>query len=214
MNNSPNNFIIYVRKSTDESNRQVLSIQAQLFELQEMAKREGLNVVSTFEESRTAKQPGRPQFNRMLSEIEKGKAQGIIAWHPDRLARNSVDGGRIVYLVDTGKITDLRFPTFRFEASAHGKFMLNIAFSQSKYYVDNLSENIKRGIRQKLRNGIWPNRPPVGYFNDRNNRCIAVHPEKAPLVRKAFELYATGNYALHEVRKRINGRSKILFSMA
>ncbi len=203
MNNSPNNFFIYVRKSTDESNRQVLSIQAQLFELQEMAKREGLNVVGTFEECRTAKQPGRPQFNLMLSEIEKGKAQGILAWHPDRLARNSVDGGRIVYLVDTGKIQDLRFPTFRFEASAHGKFMLNIAFSQSKYYVDNLSENIKRGIRQKLRNGIWPNRPPVGYFNDRNNRCIAVQPEKAKLVRKAFELYATGNYPLHEVRRRM-----------
>lgn len=123
--------------------------------------------------------------------------------NPDRLARNSVDGGRIVYLVDIGKIKDLRFPTFRFEASAHGKFMLNIAFSQSKYYVDNLSENIKRGIRQKLRNGIWPNRPPVGYFNDRNNRCIAVHPEKAKLVRKAFELYATGNYPLHEVRSRM-----------
>jgi len=203
MNISPNNFFIYVRKSTDESNRQVLSIQAQLFELQEMAKREGLNVVRTFDESRTAKAPGRPQFNLMLSEIEKGNAHGILAWHPDRLARNSVDGGRIVYLVDIGKIQDLRFPTFRFEASAHGKFMLNIAFSQSKYYVDNLSENIKRGIRQKLRNGIWPNRPPVGYFNDRNNRCIAVQPEKATLVRKAFELYATGNYALHEVRRRM-----------
>ena len=203
MNNSPNNFFIYVRKSTDESNRQVLSIQAQLFELQEMAKREGLTVCGTFDESRTAKQPGRPQFNLMLSEIEKGKAQGILAWHPDRLARNSVDGGKIVYLVDTGKIKDLRFPTFRFEASAHGKFMLNIAFSQSNYYVDNLSENIKRGIRQKLRNGIWPNRPPVGYFNDRNNRCISVQPEKAVLVRKAFELYATGNYALHEVHRRM-----------
>jgi DNA invertase Pin-like site-specific DNA recombinase len=203
MSISPNNFFIYVRKSTDESNRQVLSIQAQLFELHEMARREGLTVIRTFEESRTAKQPGRPQFNLMMSEIEKGKAQGILAWHPDRLARNSIDGGRIVYLVDTGKIKDLRFPTFRFETSAHGKFMLNIAFSQSKYYVDNLSENIKRGIRQKLRNGIWPNRPPVGYFNDRNNRCIAVQPEKAKLVRKAFELYATGNFPLHEVRSRM-----------
>src|SRR5712671_5703565 len=123
-------FFIYVRKSTDESDRQVLSIQAQLFELHEFAKREGLTVIRTYEESRTAKAPGRPQFNLMLGEIEKGRAQGILAWHPDRLARNSVDGGRIVYLVDTEKIKDLRFPTFRFEASAHGKFMLNIAFSQ------------------------------------------------------------------------------------
>ena len=203
MNTSSNKFFIYVRKSTDEKNRQVLSIEAQLFELHEFAKREGLDVSRVFEESRTAKAPGRPQFNLMMSEIERGQAQGVLAWHPDRLARNSVDGGRIVYLVDIGKIKDLRFPTFRFEASAHGKFMLNIAFSQSKYYVDNLSENIKRGIRQKLRNGIWPNRPPVGYFNDRNNRCIGVDREKAKLVRKAFELYATGNFPLHEVRKKM-----------
>ena len=203
MNAEPKDFFIYVRKSTDESNRQVLSIQAQLFELQEFARREGLNVLRVYEESRTAKAPGRPQFNLMLGEIESGKAHGILAWHPDRLARNSVDGGRIVYLVDTGQIKDLRFPTFRFESSAHGKFMLNIAFSQSKYYVDNLSENIKRGIRQKLRNGIWPNRPPVGYFNDRNNRCIGVDREKSKLVRKAFELYATGDYPLHEVRTRM-----------
>jgi len=116
-----------------------------------------------------------------------------------------VDGGRIVYLVDIGKIQDLRFPTFHFEPTAHGKFMLNIAFCQSKYYVDNLSENIRRGPRQKLRNGVWPNRPPVGYVNDRNTRSITVDPKKAPLVRKAFELYATGNHPFHEVRRRING---------
>ena len=116
-----------------------------------------------------------------------------------------MDGGRIVYLVDIGKIQDLRFPTFHFEPTAHGKFMLNIAFCQSKYYVDNLSENIRRGPRQKLRNGVWPNRPPVGYVNDRNTRSITVDPKKAPLVRKAFELYATGNHPFHEVRRRING---------
>ncbi len=204
MKSTSKNYFLYVRKSTDESNRQVLSIEAQLFELREMAKREGLEITGVYEESRTAKAPGRPQFNLMLSEIEKGKAQGIIAWHPDRLARNSVDGGRIVYLVDTGMLRDLRFPTFRFEPSAHGKFMLNVAFSQSKYYIDNLSENIKRGIRQKLRNGIWPSMAPIGYKNDRNSRCIVVDPAMAPLVRKAFELYATGNYALSEIRSRMS----------
>src|SRR5271170_5259699 len=87
-----------------------------------------------------------------------------------------------MYLVDIGKILDLRFPTFRFEVSAHGKFMLNIAFCQSTYYVDNLSETIRRGLRQKLRNGIWPNRPPVGYLNDRNARSIVVDPTKAPII--------------------------------
>jgi DNA invertase Pin-like site-specific DNA recombinase len=92
--------------------------------------------------------------------IGSREAQGILAWHPDRLARNSIDGGRIIYLLDTGKILDLKFPTFWFDSTPQGKFMLNIAFGQSKYYVDNLSENIKRGHRQKLRKGIWPGFAP------------------------------------------------------
>ena len=213
---SVSKFFLYARKSTDEASRQILSIEAQLFELREMAKREGIEILREFIESKTAKQPGRPIFNEMLAEIEAGTVQGILAWHPDRLARNSMDGGRIVYLIDIGKIADLKFPTFRFDATANGKFMLNIAFSQSKYYVDNLSENIKRGIRQKLRNGIWPSWAPVGYVNDRKNRCIVVNEAKAPLIRKAFQLYATGNFSIAEVRKRMTAaglsgrRDKIL----
>ena len=153
-NNQTKKFFLYARKSTDEPERQILSIEAQLFELREYARKENLNVVKEFIESKTAKEPGREIFNEMLAGIENGKAEGILAWHPDRLARNSVDGGRIIYLVDTGKIRELKFPTFWFDPTPQGKFMLNIAFGQSKYYVDNLSENIKRGIRQKLRNEI------------------------------------------------------------
>jgi DNA invertase Pin-like site-specific DNA recombinase len=89
----------------------------------------------------------------MVDQIEAGKADGVLAWHPDRLARNSVDGGPIIYLVDIGKITELRFSTYRFDTTEQGKFMLSIAFGQSKYYVDNLSENVKRGICEKLQRG-------------------------------------------------------------
>ena len=85
-------------------------------------------------ESKTAKEPGREIFNDMIASIEKNDAEGILAWHPDRLARNSIDGGRIIYLVDTGKITTLKFPTFWFDPTPQGKFMLSIAFGQSKYY--------------------------------------------------------------------------------
>ena len=117
---------------------------------------------------------------------------------------SSIDGGRIIYLVDTGKIQELKFPTFWFDPTPQGKFMLSIAFGQSKYYVDNLSENVKRGIRQKLRNGIWPAWAPMGYINDRNTHTIVVDRPKAPLIKKAFELYATGKYPIKEVRRLIN----------
>ena len=197
-------FFLYARKSTDEPTRQILSIEAQLFELREFAHKENLNVVSEFVESKTAKEPGREVFNRMIARVECGEAEGILSWNPDRLARNSVDGGRIIYLVDVGKITTLKFPSFWFDPTPQGKFMLNIAFGQSKYYIDNLSENIKRGIRQKLRNGIWPAWAPLGYVNDKNARNIIVDKERAKFIRKTFEMYATGEYPLAQIRKIIN----------
>ena len=156
-------YFIYIRKSTDEEDRQVLSLEAQEIELKEFARKEKLEIVGIFKVSQTAKEPGRPIFNDMLSRIEKGEANGILAWHPDRLARNSVDGGKIIYFIDSGKIQSLKFPTFWFEPTPQGKFMLNIAFGQSKYFVDNLSENTKRGLRQKLRRGELPGYAPLGY---------------------------------------------------
>jgi len=193
-------FFLYARKSTDEPDRQILSIEAQITELKDFAAKEQLNIVQTFIESQTAKEPGRPIFNEMLSQIEKGKAEGILAWHPDRLARNSVDGGRIIYLIDSGKILSLKFPTFWFEPTPQGKFMLNIAFGQSKYYVDNLSENVKRGLRQKVRRGEYPGVAPTGYLNNRLTKKMVPDPERFKLVQKIFKLYSTGDYSLKGAR--------------
>ena len=108
---------------------------------EEYAAKEKLEIVASLCEAKTAKEPGRMKFAEMLSLIEKGRADGIIAWHPDRLARNSVDGGKIIHFVDRGLIRSLKFPTFWFEATPQGLFMLNIAFGQSKYFVDNLTDN-------------------------------------------------------------------------
>ncbi len=189
-------YILYARKSTEEDDRQVLSIQAQLAELREFAAKEHLEIVASFQEAKTAKEPGRIKFAEMVAMIESKKADGIISWHPDRLARNSVDGGKIIHLIDRGLIKSLKFPTFWFEATPQGVFMLNIAFGQSKYFVDNLRENVKRGLRQKIRNGIWPGWAPVGYINNPRTRDIDVDSEKAPKVKKLFEMYATGAYTL------------------
>ena len=97
----------------------------------------------------------------MMTKVASSKEPiGLLAWHPDRLARNSIDGGQIIYSIDISKIVSLRFPTFWFEPTPQGLFMLQVAFGQSKYYSDNLSENVKRGIRQKLRRGwesFWRN---------------------------------------------------------
>ena len=202
---------LYARKSTDEDDRQLLSIDAQLAELREFARKESLHIAREFVESRTAKVPGRPVFNAMMRDVERGQVDGILAWHPDRLARNSVDGGQIVYALDTGKMNALKFPTFWFENTPQGKFMLQIAFGQSKYYVDNLSENVKRGIRQKIRIGWFPSKPPMGYLNEPRLRTIVIDPDRAPLVRKLFEAYATDRYTLYDIRdlsERLGLRSR------
>ena len=79
-------YFLYARKSTDDEERQLLSIPAQIDELREFAQKENLNVIDTFIESKTAKVPGRELFNQMLVRVEAGEVQGILAWHPDRLA--------------------------------------------------------------------------------------------------------------------------------
>src|SRR3989339_825692 len=164
-------YFLYARKSTDEPDRQILSIEAQITE--------------------------------MIKRIGYGEAEGILAWHPDRLARNSIDGGQIIYLIDTEKITALKFPTFWFDATPQGKFMLNIAFGQSKYYIDNLSENVKRGLRQKVRRGEQSGVAITGYLNDKVNHKIIPDPERFPLVRKLFEIYATGEHSLKDLRNKM-----------
>ena len=199
--NQTKKFFLYARKSTDEAERQVLSIEAQLTEVREFAQKENLSIAQEFIETKSAKKPGRDVFEKMISGIEKGEALGILAWHPDRLARNAVDAGRIINLLDTGKLEMLRFPTFWFDKTPQGLFMLSIAFGQSKYYIDNLSENIKRGLRQKLRNGVYPGFAPIGYTNELRNHTILKDPENWQIVKKLFEEYATGKYSLEQIQK-------------
>ncbi len=199
MNNEQHKFFLYARKSTDVEDKQVRSIEDQIAELCAFAKQENLNVVDVFIEKQSAKIPGRPILNEMLDKIERGEANGILAWHPDRLARNSVDGGRIIYLLDCGHLAMLKFPTFWAENTSQGKFMLNIAFGQSKYYIDSLSENVRRGLRQKVRRGEYPGPAPIGYLNDSRIKLVVMDRKKAKIIKAAFEFYAQGDKTLEDV---------------
>lgn len=189
-------YFLYARKSTEDDDKQVMSIESQIFELREYARKENLEILAEFQESKSAKTPGREQFAEMMTHIEAGEANGILAWHPDRLARNSIDGGHIIYGVDQKKIVSLRFPTFWFEPTPQGLFMLQVAFGQSKYYSDNLTQNVKRGMRQKVRRGEWLTKAPFGYLNNPKTRNIEPHPVHSKIIVRAFEEYATGEHGL------------------
>lgn len=197
---TPMKYFLYCRKSTESEDRQVLSIDSQLDELRgKFASTSAIQIVEIFTESFSAKAPGRPIFGEMLRRIEAGEANGIIAWHPDRLARNSIDGGRIIYLLDKKVLRDIKFATFTFENNSQGKFMLSIIFGYSKYYVDSLSENVKRGNRAKIARGWRPNLAPIGYLNDKNTRTIVPDPDRFTLVRRIFDLALTEILSLRRI---------------
>ncbi len=197
-------FFLYARKSSEPEDRQTMSIEAQLFELNQLAEREKLTILETFIESKSAKDPGRKEFARMIAKIHESKEPvGILAWHPDRLARNSIDGGQIIYLIDIEKIAALRFSSFWFEPTPQGLFMLQVAFGQSKYYSDNLSENVKRGIRQKLRRGEYGQIAPIGYVNNPKTKNIEPEPLKSKIIQRIYKEFAEGKHSIESARHRL-----------
>ena len=197
-------YFIYCRKSSEEEERQALSIESQLQELRDYAKKHGLFVVDVFTESKSARKPNnRPVFDEMLGLIQAGQAGGILSWAPDRISRNAPEGALIVDLLDRGVVKDLKFPSFYFESGPQGIFNLSLAFNFGKLYVDNLSQNVKRGIREKIRRGEFPGPAPIGYVNNLKKKNIEADPKSFDLVRGLFHKYAAGELRFFEIRAKL-----------
>jgi len=185
-------YVIYCRKSTESEERQVLSIESQLKELEEFGKRLNLHISEIITESKSAKSPGRPIFNEMMKKLSKGQYSGIVCWKLDRLARNPIDGAALVWALDQGKISDIQTPHGIFKNNSNDKFLMQIEFGMAKKYVDDLSDNVKRGLRAKLERGWLPSLPPLGYLNEPKERTIVIDPKRFPLVRRMWELLLKG----------------------
>ena len=191
-------YFLYARKSTDVEDKQVLSIEAQLAELRAVAKHEALEIADEFVEKKSAKQPGRPVFNEMLKRIQRGDAQGIICWKLDRLARNPVDGGQIQWLLQENIISHIRTHD-RSHYPTDNVMLMSVEFGMANQFIRDLSSNVKRGLRAKVKRGEFPSSAPVGYLNDVRAKTIVVDCKKSKAIRAAFELYAKGNSRLEDI---------------
>lgn len=187
-------YCLYARKSTESEERQVLSIDSQIKEMLQLAEREGLEIVTMKRESHSAKETGqRPVFNEVIEELRQDKFNGILTWAPDRISRNAGDLGKIVDLMDSGKLHEIRTYGQKFTNNPNEKFLLMILGSQAKLENDNRGINVKRGLRTRVEMGLWPGMAPLGYLNQKmmDRKCqLAVDVARAPVVKQVFEKIA------------------------
>lgn len=191
--------IIYCRKSTESEDRQVLSIESQTNEMKRLAERDGVAIDKIFTESMSAKAPGRPVFKEVMAYIEKHGQCILYVWKLDRLARNALDGGQLSWFMDRKLIVEIRTFEKIYKNISDDKFFMSLDFGIAKKYVDDLSTNVKRGIRTKVEKGGWPTKAPFGYLNDKANKIIYPDPVRAPLIVEMFNLYVTGNYSIKDL---------------
>ena len=212
-------YIAYSRKSTEGDERQVLSLDDQKREVEDMERKDNLKVVERYlgkerGESQTAHKRGRPIFNHIMRQIETGKANGLLVWHPNRLARNAYDGGLIITLMDEGKILEIRTPHRTYQNTPDDKFFLQLEFGMAKKSSDDNSVVVKRGLKTKIQMGWYPSRAPLGYLNTKNyeekgQNKIFKDPERFEPVKRMWQIMLTGNYTPPKILEIVNKEWKL-----
>ncbi len=193
-------YILYCRKSSEDKERQILSLDSQVNEMKKLADSLGLEIEKEYGESKSAKMPdNRPLFSEMIKQVKsKKESVGILCWKIDRLSRNPIDSATVQWLLQQGKIKVIQTADRQYLPSDN-VLLFNVESSMANQYILDLSKNVKRGIIAKLEQGGFPNLAPIGYLNDKINKTIIIDKERDKYIRKAFELYASGNYGLNQI---------------
>lgn len=209
-------YLVYARKSSETEDRQAQSIPDQLKALNELAKSKNLNILKTFSESKSAKAPGRPEFNAMISLInERQDIKGIIAWKLNRLSRNPVDSGSLQWLLQAQAIDEI-VTINKTYIEEDSDYIMSVEGAGANRFIRDLRSDTWRGINTKLEKGQFPGMAPIGYQNNpgkkQGDRNIDTHPIEFPLLRKIFDLALTGVFTVEYLRqeaKRLGLRTKI-----
>ena len=210
----PIRYCLYSRKSSEDDERQALSIESQVKEALELAARDGLNVVEVRRESHSAKSSeSRPEFNRLIGDIREKKFDGILTWAADRISRNAGDLGTVIDLMDQGLLREILTHGTRFTNSPSDKFMLMMMCGQAKLENDNKGVNVKRGFRAKIEMGFRPNMSPLGYLHDKyaeKGTCkIFMDPVRGPIIKEAFHKVAYEGWTGRSVKRWLDDEMRL-----
>jgi DNA invertase Pin-like site-specific DNA recombinase len=201
--------VVYARVSSKEQEKEGFSIPAQLKLLRDYAAAKGLAIVREYVDVETAKQTGRISFGEMIAHLRAhSKIRVLLSEKTDRLYRNLKDWVTVdeldveIHLVKEGAVLSR-------DSRSSEKFMHGIKVLMAKNYIDNLSEEARKGMQEKAEQGIWPTKTPLGYRNvagPDGKKIIAADPEVARLITKLFEWYATGTLSLKEATRKCGRR--------
>ena len=197
-------YFLYARKSSENEDRQVQSIEDQINRLKELANNLGISIKEILTEAKTAKKPYcRPVFTDMLERIEKGEAQGILCWQINRLSRNPIDSGTLSWMLQQGALKCIQSIDRQYLPDDN-VLLFNVESGMANQFIIDLRKNSRRGMEGKADRGWLPSRAPLGYINDKLEHTIIEDTERFHLVRKMWDMMLTGNYTPPQIRDIAN----------
>jgi site-specific DNA recombinase len=195
-------YFAYIRVSTTRQGEFGVSLPQQKDAIERYAQRNQLEISRWFEEQETAAKQGRPVFGTMVKLLRKQAAVGVIIHKIDRSARNLRDWADLGELIDRG--VEVHFANESLDLTSRGgRLSADIQAVVASDYIRNLREESKKGIYGRLKQGYYPMPAPLGYRNNGAAQPKTPDPKTAPLVRQAFELYASARYNLRGLSKEL-----------
>jgi len=194
-------FYAYTRVSTLKQGDGV-SLKAQRSAIYNYAEKQNLQIIDWLEEKETAAKQGRPIYTGMVKALRKGRAKGVIVHKLDRLTRNLSEYAQIGELIDAGIVVHTAVDSLDVQ-SRGGRLTAEIQAVISADFIRNLRDETIKGMRGRLKQGLYPNRAPVGYLDNGRGQVKTIDPERGPLVRKAFQLYSSGRYPIKRLLPKL-----------
>lgn len=195
--------VLLCRVSSKEQEESGYSLPAQEKLLKEYSQKKDFKLMKVFSISESASgKKQREIFDSMMKYTKKHQVKVLICEKADRLTRNfkdmvmidewlDMDEERQVHLVKDSLILHKN-------SRSQEKLNWGIRILFAKNYIDNLSEEVKKGQKEKIAQGWLPTKPPLGYktVGEKGRKIHVIDKQKAPLIKKMYELYSTGNYSV------------------